>query len=482
MTLDDMTLVREFAACQSDSTFAELVQRHIALVHSAALRQTGDAHLAEEITQAVFIILARKASTLGHDTILPAWLYRTTRYAAANALKIQRRRREHEQEAYMQSTLEHGGEASSAAAEDAAWKQLAPLLDDGMATLAERDRATLVLRYFENRPWREVANLMQVTEDAAQKRVTRALEKLRVFLGRRGVTLTAAIIASAVSANSVQAAPVGAASVVSVVGAAKGAAATASIITLVKGTLSFMTWMKTKTVIAFGMMAALVVGAASWRTASFNSPVLDKQPPQVKILPSKFNGNSHGWGTGGRMSGTGVSAQTVVEAAYGYAASARTVLATSLPGGYFDYIASFTNGNAEALQQQVKKTFHVVAKTEVRETNVMLLKVKEGGAGMLKPSTARIEDCYETWNYRQGRYVSKYEPLGHFICVLEQSCNVPIIDQTGFTNVFDLDVTWMPDDLKKRKWDRVNEVLSTLGLSLVPGKMPIQMLVIERAE
>ena len=101
MMSDDMTLVREFAANQSEPAFAALVERHIALVHSAARRQVGDAHLAEEITQAVFIILARKAASLGTKTILSAWLYRTTRYAAADALRARRRRQAREQLAYI---------------------------------------------------------------------------------------------------------------------------------------------------------------------------------------------------------------------------------------------------------------------------------------------------------------------------------------------------------------------------------------------
>src|SRR5213592_4004820 len=102
MMSDDMALVREFAASQSEPAFAALVQRHLGLVHSAAVRQVGDAHLAEEITQAVFIILARKAPSLGPKTILSAWLYRTARYAAANALRARRRRHHREREAYMQ--------------------------------------------------------------------------------------------------------------------------------------------------------------------------------------------------------------------------------------------------------------------------------------------------------------------------------------------------------------------------------------------
>jgi RNA polymerase sigma factor (sigma-70 family) len=264
MTPDDMTLVREFAARQSETAFAALVERHVSLVHSAALRRSGDAHLAEEITQAVFIILARKAASLGPNTILPAWLYRTTRYAADNALTIQRRRRAREQEAYMQSTLQSDDTT-------AVWQQLAPLLEDAMDKLSERDRAPLVLRYFENRPWREVAGLMRVKEDAAQKRGLRALEKLRALFAKRGVKLTTAIIAGAVSANSVQAAPAGMAKTISLVTATKSAAASASTLTLVKGALKVMAWQKT-TIVAGVCLILILAGGTTAIAFKRHSP------------------------------------------------------------------------------------------------------------------------------------------------------------------------------------------------------------------
>ena len=254
MTSDDMTLVREFAANQSELAFTALAERHIGLVHSSALRQVGDSHLAEEITQAVFIILARKAASLGPKTVLSAWLYRTTRYAAADALRARRRRQAREQEAHMQSTLNEP--------DSDAWAQLAPLLDDALAELGETDRTVLVLRFFENKTVREIAEALRIEEEAAQKRVARALERLRALFVKRGVTLTAAVIAGAVAANSVQAAPVGLVVTISAT-AAKGAAVTATVTALVKGTMQMMTWMKLKLIVGVGLGVLLAGSVAT---------------------------------------------------------------------------------------------------------------------------------------------------------------------------------------------------------------------------
>jgi RNA polymerase sigma factor (sigma-70 family) len=140
---DDMTLLREYAVRNSEEAFGALVSRHVNLVYSVALRQIRDPHLAEEITQAVFIILARKAKTLGPKTILSGWLCRTARYVSANALTMQRRRQRREQEAYMQSILNEP--------EPDVWRQIAPLLDGALAGLGQKDHDALALRFFENK-------------------------------------------------------------------------------------------------------------------------------------------------------------------------------------------------------------------------------------------------------------------------------------------------------------------------------------------
>ncbi len=253
---DDLTLLRDYTRRNSEAAFATLVSRYVNLVYSVALRQVRDAHLAEEITQAVFVILARKAGSLGDKTILPGWLCRTARYASANALTIQRRRQRREQEAHMQTIL---NEPTT----DETWMQIAPLLDVAMEKLGQKNHDALVLRFFENRDFKEVGAALGASEDAAKMRVSRALEKLRKFFTKRGVSSTTAILAAAISTNSVQAAPVALAKSVTAVAIAKGAAASASTLILVKGALKTMAWAKAKTAVVSGVVVLLAAGTTT---------------------------------------------------------------------------------------------------------------------------------------------------------------------------------------------------------------------------
>ncbi|MGA2802571.1 MAG: sigma-70 family RNA polymerase sigma factor [Verrucomicrobiota bacterium] len=261
---DDLALLRDYARRNSEEAFAALVSRHVNLVYSVALRQVRDAHLAEEITQAVFIILARKAGALGPKTILSGWLCRTARYASANALTIQRRRQHREQEAYMQSLANE--------TEPELWPQIAPLLETAMEKLGQKDHDALVLRFFEGRNFREIGAALGASEDAAKMRVNRALDKLRTFFTKRGVASTTAIIAGAISANSVQAAPVALAKSVTAVAIAKGVAASGSTLTLIQGTLKFMAWAKAKTAVVVGV-CALTAGTTAVTVWKLENPI-----------------------------------------------------------------------------------------------------------------------------------------------------------------------------------------------------------------
>jgi RNA polymerase sigma factor (sigma-70 family) len=246
---NDMALLREYADSNSEPAFAEIVHRHINLVYSVALRFTGNGEDAQDVTQAVFVILAKKATSISPKTVLAGWLYETTRFTAMNFLTGKTRRQAREQEAYMQSILDSNTESI--------WRQLAPMLEDAMTRLSEKERTLVALRFFENRSVAETAAALGIQEWAARKRVERALEKLQQFFAKRGVTSTAATIAGAISANSVQAAPAMLAKSVTFVAITKGAAASGSTLTLIKGALKIMAWTKMKTAIVIGLAVAL---------------------------------------------------------------------------------------------------------------------------------------------------------------------------------------------------------------------------------
>lgn len=500
MTPDDMDLLQEYARSNSEEAFARLVARHINLVHSVALRQVRDAQLAEEITQAVFIILARKAGSLGPKTILAGWLCRTARYAAANALTMQRRRQRREQEAVMEAPLNEP--------ESETWPQIAPLLDEGLAKLGTKDHDAIALRYFEGRSLNEVGAALGASEGAAKKRINRALEKLRNFFAKRGVKLTTAIIAGAMSASAVQAAPAGLATTISVT-AIKGSAVTATTLTLVKGTLKLMTWLKFKSVAAIGAAVILATGTtvvvsqvitqsgdhsdSTW--ARIDVPTLKLLPPALVLRPTQFASSSGPSGGGIAKSGNKLLARAIpfaqlMAAAYDVDV-ARVVVPANKPAGSFDVLMTTTDASPEKLQAEIARLTGFSARRETRQTDVLLLTFKQAGAPGLKPgqgtnrkggvTSSSSSSSAGGTGVQQRNVVSQNQPISNLIKNLQNYFDKPIIDRTGLTGNYDASMNLMLRSGDPEGNAIMQALPAQLGLELVPSTEPLEVLVVENA-
>jgi RNA polymerase sigma factor (sigma-70 family) len=286
---DDNELLAQYARNKSEEAFAALVARHVNLVYSVALRHVANSHQAEEITQVVFLLLAKKAGSLSQKTILSGWLYRTARLTAANYLRMENRRQRREQEVQVQSFMNES--------EPDVWTQIAPVLDAAMARLGERERNAVVLRFFEGKSLKEVGSALGASKDAAQKNVERALKKLRNFFTKRGITLSAATLIGVLSTQSVQAAPAGLAESIITAGITKGAAISGPSLILMKSTLKMMAWLKIKTAVAASISLILIAGTATVAIAQIQKNMASdsqaSEPATVeKSLPSQQAGTS----------------------------------------------------------------------------------------------------------------------------------------------------------------------------------------------
>ncbi len=219
---DSHTLLSQYARTGSESAFRELVSRYIDLVYSTAFRLVdGDAESAQDVAQTVFVALAGKAGSLPEDVMLGGWLHQHTRFVAGKLMRTERRRQLRERQAAEMNAIEDHSESNLA--------QVAPVLDEAIGQLDAEDRTAILLRFFERNDFRSVGEALGSSEDAARKRVDRALEKLHVLLKHRGATLSAAGLGTALAAEAVTAAPVGLAG--NVAGAALASAATGGGIT-----------------------------------------------------------------------------------------------------------------------------------------------------------------------------------------------------------------------------------------------------------
>jgi uncharacterized protein (TIGR03435 family) len=480
--MDDNELLRRYALGGSEEAFAVLVSRYVNLVYSVALRHVGNPHHAQEITQAVFVILARKAHSLRQGTLLPGWLHKTAWFAADNFLKTEMRRRSREREAHMQSLLNEP--------ESDAWAQIAPLLDTALDGLSDMDRNAVVLRFFNGRRLSEVGAAMGTSEEAAKKRVNRAVEKLRRFFTQRGVVLPAAALTAAISAYSVQAAPAGLAA------SATGMVTSGSTLALIKATLNTMVWTKLKTSIATGAAILLAAGigigiVSKVRSSSIedairntNTQSLQKAPAVLVLRPTRYPSPTDR----GAQSRTGFVAQNMglnwlFSFAYDYGWWRRVILPADAPPGTYDLLLTLTDNPKEALRQEIKRQLGLVAHRESRMTDVLVLEVNPATGARLKISEGGNRTVsFSGWQASGVRkLVLTNQPVSLLTRILEGHLGLPVFDRTESTANCDVMLEWNAQTNAKSEEETIRQAIAAqLGLRLVPGRESVEVLVVER--
>jgi uncharacterized protein (TIGR03435 family) len=375
------------------------------------------------------------------------------------------------------------------------WIQIAPLLETAMAQLGEQEHNAIVLRFYEGKALKQVGAALGTGEDAARMRINRALEKLRKFFAGRGLTLSAAVIAAAVSTSAVQAAPVGLAATVTAA-VVQGTAVTTSTLTLIKGVLKIMAWTKAKTAIVVGASVLLAAGtttltvkeiaahraAASWRHPN---PDPDRAPLMVEILPTKYrfvddmSAGSHD----DNWIGIGQRVRDIARVAYHWHPG-RILFAETEPTDRYDFISTLPQTSGAALQAELKRKLGFVGHPETRDMDVLAIKVRRSNAPGLKPPIDGRND-----GSSRGHYHCNNAPLSsdslHFPGIarfLEEYFETPVIDQTGLTQNYHIDLKWNERWGQDPNHDALKQaLLDQLGLELVPSRESIEMLVVEKS-
>ena len=410
----------------------------------------------------------------------------------------------------MQSTLLNNDPPQSDDADD--WRQIAPLLDDALATLRARDRDALVLRFFEKRTTREIAAALHVEESAAHKRMERALARLRNFFAQRGVTLTAAAIVGATSAHAAQAAPSALAKTISAVAMAKGATAGTSTLTLVKGALKLMAWtkMKTAVVVSVGLLIAIGTTTVAVRRAGefdrkseIDSFLADRDlqkfqnaPPLLVIQPTHISQYGRVFypikrrvfrsRNGIKIAGRNDFLEDLIATAYGRNLP-RIIFPDQTPAtNRYDYLVTVPDHPLEQLQAEITRVLGYSGHIEKRMETVQVLKVAKAGAGIARAVTNPREASIS--RDAKPEYSLPHQPLSTLVQDLEREYRMPIIDQTGLTGKYNVSFDFHRQ-IEKNGKDRASNLnllqqalLAQLGLELLPASMSVEMLVVERVK
>jgi uncharacterized protein (TIGR03435 family) len=481
---DDFALLRAYAERGSEEAFAVLVARHVNKVYSAALRYTGNADSAREITQAVFVILARKGPRLGRGVIVSGWLYQTVRWASVAFVRGAIRRRQREEEVCVQTMTNE--------AEPEIWHDIAPLLENAMGTLSEKDRHAVVLRFFDGKSFREVGAALGANEEAAKKRVARALEKLRIFFARRGVPSTTAVIASAISNNAVQLAPAAVAVAAGKAALAQGLATGPSISILLKQTLKLMMLSKLKTaaltcatvLLASGTAVVTVKAVRAEAQQAVAEDIFrefeqlfaqDIRGPQQRdsvvhimtsnphmavirrslVPPAELKGKTTGFTTAEGHVQLGAHLIELLRYAYDLGPQfplKRVIVPVELIDARYDVIDTLPQQGRQMLRQALKNQFGLIAHRETRGN--LLLTVKYPAVADAHKHT--VNDA------PRGEY---HITMTEFTNLLSRELGVKVTNQTGFEGQVDYDMHGPSPTIG----EALKEVIPELGLDLAPA-------------
>jgi len=281
--MDDAQLLQQYVETGSPDAFGQLTNRHINFVYGAALRIVRDRHVAEEVTQAVFIVLARKAATLRHEAVLSSWLLSTTRYAALGQMKINARRKRHERRAAEMAKTVWTEEA------ERNWPQYEGDMDAALASLRETDRKAVLLRFYEHKTFDEIAAILGTAEEAARKRVSRAVEKLRGYFGVSQRTLPATMLTYYLYSKLSAQAPAGLADQVTAAAVSPATAASAAATATADHVVSHISMVQAKWVA--GSLAAAAVFCIATGAVIFNAlqsgPPTGQQTTQMRVEPER---------------------------------------------------------------------------------------------------------------------------------------------------------------------------------------------------
>ena len=481
----DNELLQAYAESRSESAFEMLVRRYMKLVYSTAFRHVANEEDAREITQAVFILLAQKAGSLRRGTILSGWLYQTTRLTSLTFRRGEVRRKTREQEARMESAYDESCSGDF-------WKELEPYLDDALAKLSAVDRNVVVMRFFENRAFGEIASALGLKQSAVQKRAERALDKLRRTFVKRGVTISAGAIATALAASNATAAPASIVPSALATLAVQGPASNASVYVLAKTSARELIRAKVQSALVIAACLVAIGGAFGFLATHYGAFATARgNDSSIKVRSAGFFNNAP-WvfiasnAASAKLGITGVKTNEagilvpivwLMGQAYGIS-PARMEVPFEWPKDDCSYFqADLSTEQRTELKRLFETTYQLKGEYKSESTEVWVM--KEGSSGNRLKLSTESESGINLFT-EPGHFSATNVPVSTLQAILENYLTTPVIDETGLTNRFDFELSWEQIRSEKGVPLLVEAVEKQLGIKLVREQRKIKTLVVQQ--